>query len=169
MTDAAHSTPLAKSRAASSLGLAYAAFVGLGVIWGANFIFVKWAIVSISPAQIVLLRVLFGFLPLLAFALATRALRWRDLRHASAIPSLSTSRKQGSDGLVPSDHLGETLDQRQQSRFRHGRHQFVEHASLPDIAGHKRLPRQPRGDRNVCSRQSKAAPRRQDAAGDREA
>ena len=64
------------------LGLAYAAFAGLGLIWGLNFIFVKWAVHLISPAQIVLLRVLFGFLPLFAFAVATRALRWRDWQHA---------------------------------------------------------------------------------------
>jgi drug/metabolite transporter (DMT)-like permease len=82
LTNAAASAPVAKPRTAPSLSLAYAAFVGLGVIWGANFIFVKWAVASISPAQIVLLRVLFGFLPLLGYALATRALRWRDLRHA---------------------------------------------------------------------------------------
>lgn len=78
---AAVSSPRVASRFGSGLGLAYAAFLGLGAIWGANFIFVKWAVASISPAQIVLLRVLFGFLPLLAFALATGALHWRDLRH----------------------------------------------------------------------------------------
>lgn len=64
------------------VGLAYAAFAGLGLIWGLNFIFVKWAVHLISPAQIALLRVLFGFLPLFAFAVATGALRWRDWRHA---------------------------------------------------------------------------------------
>ena len=42
----------------------------------------KWAAASITPSQIVLLRIVFGFLPLLIFALATRSLRWRDLRHA---------------------------------------------------------------------------------------
>ena len=41
----------------------------------------KWAAASITPAQIVLLRVVFGFLPLLIFALATRSLHWRYLRH----------------------------------------------------------------------------------------
>lgn len=66
----------------SGLGLAYTAFLALGLIWGANFIFVKWALVTISPSQIVFLRVLFGLLPLLAYALATRALHWRDIRHA---------------------------------------------------------------------------------------
>ena len=60
---------------------AYGAFALLGLIWGSNFIFVKWAAASISPPQIVLLRVVFGFLPLLVFALATRSLRWRHLRH----------------------------------------------------------------------------------------
>ena len=65
----------------SDKGLAYGAFALLGLIWGSNFIFVKWAAASISPAQIVLLRVLFGFLPLLAFALASRALHWRDMRY----------------------------------------------------------------------------------------
>ena len=60
---------------------AYGAFLLLGLIWGSNFIFVKWAAASINPAQIVLLRVLFGFLPLFIFALATRSLHWRHLRH----------------------------------------------------------------------------------------
>jgi drug/metabolite transporter (DMT)-like permease len=74
--------PPAGSRRRSGIGLAYGAFAALGLIWGSNFIFMKWAVLSITPAQIVLLRVLFGFLPLLAFALATKALRWRDWRHA---------------------------------------------------------------------------------------
>lgn len=60
---------------------AYAAFALLGVIWGSNFIFMKWAVAWISPSQIVVLRVLFGFLPILIFALASRSLSWRHLRH----------------------------------------------------------------------------------------
>ena len=55
---------------------AYLAFALLGVIWGSNFIFMKWAADDISPSQIVLLRVVFGFLPIFFFALAKRALRW---------------------------------------------------------------------------------------------
>jgi drug/metabolite transporter (DMT)-like permease len=35
-----------------------------------------------QPGKIVLLRVIFGFLPLLVVALATRSLSWRDWRHA---------------------------------------------------------------------------------------
>ncbi|MDM8349533.1 DMT family transporter [Pseudomonas sp. sp1636] len=61
--------------------LAYAAFALLGLIWGSNFIFMKWAAQWISPAQITLLRVLCGFLPILCLALAMRVLSWRHLRH----------------------------------------------------------------------------------------
>ena len=43
---------------------AYLVFALLGVIWGSNFIFVKWAAEHVSPGQIVLLRVVFGFLPI---------------------------------------------------------------------------------------------------------
>lgn len=61
---------------------AYGAFVLLGLIWGSNFIFMKWAAASIKPAQIVLLRVIFGFVPLFAFALISRSLIWQHMRHA---------------------------------------------------------------------------------------
>ena len=61
---------------------AYLAFALLGVIWGSNFIFMKWAAEDISPSQIVLLRVVFGFLPIFLFALAKRALRWEHIRYA---------------------------------------------------------------------------------------
>jgi drug/metabolite transporter (DMT)-like permease len=69
-------------RDAAFLAGAYAAFALLGLIWGSNFIFMKWAAALISPAQMVLLRVLFGFLPLLVLALAMRSLRWRHWRYA---------------------------------------------------------------------------------------
>ena len=62
--------------------LAYIAFAFLGLIWGSNFIFVKWAAVYITPGQIVLLRVLFGLVPVLLYALATKALSWQHARHA---------------------------------------------------------------------------------------
>jgi drug/metabolite transporter (DMT)-like permease len=57
------------------------AFLLLGLIWGSNFLFMKWAVAFISPAQVVFLRVLFGFLPILGLALYRRTLRWTDLRH----------------------------------------------------------------------------------------
>jgi len=43
---------------------AYLAFAMLGVIRGSNFIFMKWAAKEVSPSQIVLLRVAFGFVPM---------------------------------------------------------------------------------------------------------
>jgi drug/metabolite transporter (DMT)-like permease len=61
---------------------AYLAFAALGLIWGTNFMFVKWASVDLTAAQIVFLRTLFGFLPLFVFALFRGALNWRHLRHA---------------------------------------------------------------------------------------
>ncbi len=61
--------------------LAYLAFGLLGLVWGTNFIFMKWAAALITPGQIVLLRVLFGFLPVLLLALSSGSLRWRHLRH----------------------------------------------------------------------------------------
>ena len=61
---------------------AYPAFALLGLIWGTNFLFMKWASVLITPTQIVFLRVLFGFAPLFIYALLSRSLQWRQLRHA---------------------------------------------------------------------------------------
>lgn len=47
---------------------AYTALILLGVIWGSNFIFMKWATALITPSQTVFLRVLFGFIPLVLMA-----------------------------------------------------------------------------------------------------
>lgn len=57
------------------------AFVALGVIWGSNFIFMKWASETISPQQITLLRVLFGLLPVLAYGVVRGVFRRGHLRH----------------------------------------------------------------------------------------
>lgn len=57
------------------------AFSLLGGIWGSNFIFMKWAAEVVTPAQVTLLRVLCGFAPILAYALATRSLKWAHLRY----------------------------------------------------------------------------------------
>lgn len=61
--------------------IAYFAFGLLGVIWGSNFIFMKWAADYITPQQIAFLRVVCGFVPLLIFAVMRGAIRWRDMRH----------------------------------------------------------------------------------------
>lgn len=44
------------------------AFWVLGLIWGANFIYMKMAVALISPLQLVLLRVLCGFLPVALYS-----------------------------------------------------------------------------------------------------
>lgn len=70
------------------------AFVLLGLIWGSNFLFMKWAVAVITPVQVVFLRVLFGFVPILLLALYRRALRKSDLRHWPhfvAMSALATS------------------------------------------------------------------------------
>lgn len=58
-----------------------AAFLLLALIWSANFIFVQWAAVYVTPLQITLLRVVLGFLPIFALGLVTGALRWSHARH----------------------------------------------------------------------------------------
>lgn len=61
--------------------LAYLAFLLLGLIWGSNFLFMKWAAVWITPGQIVLLRIAFGFLPILLLAMWRGVLNWHHVRH----------------------------------------------------------------------------------------
>ncbi|MFI2116638.1 DMT family transporter [Streptomyces rubiginosohelvolus] len=60
---------------------AVAAYIALGMIWGFSFLFMHMAAAFISPAQTTLLRVAFGAVPVLVFALVTRSLAWRHLRH----------------------------------------------------------------------------------------
>lgn len=60
---------------------AHAALVLVGLVWGSNYIFIKMATAVLPPMQVVLLRVAAGFLPLLAVALVTGALRRDQLRH----------------------------------------------------------------------------------------
>lgn len=62
--------------------LAVAAYVALGVVWGSNFVFMKLAAPHISAGQTTLLRLVFGVVPILLFALATGAVRRWHLRHA---------------------------------------------------------------------------------------
>jgi drug/metabolite transporter (DMT)-like permease len=57
-------------------------FLALGLIWGTNFLSMKWASETISAGQIALLRVLFGFLPVALYALSQGALSRTHLRHA---------------------------------------------------------------------------------------
>lgn len=61
---------------------AVAAYLGLGLVWGTNFVFMTLAAPYLSAAQTTLLRVAFGLLPVLVFALATRSIARWHLRHA---------------------------------------------------------------------------------------
>jgi drug/metabolite transporter (DMT)-like permease len=73
---------------------ALVAFVALGVIWGSNFIFMKWSSAALTPGQIAVSRVLFGFAPLLAFAAARGDMRLAHARHwyhFAAMSLLATS------------------------------------------------------------------------------
>lgn len=61
--------------------LTYVVFALLGLIWGSNFIYMKWASALITPAQITLLRVFFGFLPLIVVAWRKRVIHRDQVRH----------------------------------------------------------------------------------------
>lgn len=58
------------------------AWLALGITWGSNFIFMKWATDLISPEQVVLARVALGFVPVLAYALAKKQLKVVHYKHA---------------------------------------------------------------------------------------
>jgi len=60
---------------------AYTALILLGVIWGSNFIFMKWATALITPSQTVFLRVLFGFIPLVFIAWRHKVITWDQLAY----------------------------------------------------------------------------------------
>lgn len=56
-------------------------FALLGLFWGSNFIYMKWAAELITPAQITLLRVFFGFLPLALVAWRKGVIHRDQVRH----------------------------------------------------------------------------------------
>jgi drug/metabolite transporter (DMT)-like permease len=60
---------------------AHVLFAVLGLVWGSNFLFMKWAAETISPGQVTLLRVLFGFVPVAAYAISRGALSRGHVRH----------------------------------------------------------------------------------------
>ena len=65
---------------AGNMNKAFVAWVALGLIWGSNFIFMKWAAELISPAQVVFVRVLIGFIPVLIYALIAKQLRLSHMK-----------------------------------------------------------------------------------------
>lgn len=62
--------------------LPFVAFIFLGVIWGSNFIYMKWATEYISSLQVVFLRVLFGFVPVLLYGIYLKVLKLSHLKHS---------------------------------------------------------------------------------------
>ncbi|WP_158279470.1 hypothetical protein [Falsochrobactrum shanghaiense] len=88
---------------------AWLAFCFLGLVCGSNFIFVKWAAEYITPAQITLLRVVFGFLPVFLFALLRGELRWSRARHHQRSMPMSAAphplrREMTNEDLLRSSH-----------------------------------------------------------------
>ncbi|MDO7383818.1 DMT family transporter [Acinetobacter baumannii] len=68
---------------------AYAALVLLGIIWGSNFLYMKWATDLISPAQTVFIRIFFAFLLILIVALYTKSISFKQLRHLKHFITMS--------------------------------------------------------------------------------
>ena len=74
--------------------VATAAFVALGVIWGSNFIFIKWASETLTAGQVTFLRAVCGFLPIFLYAVVRGVLdrsHVRFLHHFLAMSVLATS------------------------------------------------------------------------------
>lgn len=57
------------------------AWLTLGIIWGSNFIFMKWATNYITPEQVVLARVALGFGPVFIYAAVKGQLKLIHLKH----------------------------------------------------------------------------------------
>ncbi len=61
-------------------GKDWLAFLGLGLIWGSSFLWIKIAVQEIGPFTLVAFRLLFGILGLLTVAVYTRARFPREMR-----------------------------------------------------------------------------------------
>lgn len=53
----------------------------LALIWGSNFMLMKIAVEHVSPTQVVLIRVAFGFIPVFAYALFKREVKFAHVKH----------------------------------------------------------------------------------------
>lgn len=62
--------------------LPFIAFCTLGIVWGSNFIYMKWANELISPIQIIFIRVLFGLIPVFIYAYSKKVLKLEHLKHS---------------------------------------------------------------------------------------
>lgn len=61
--------------------LPIAAFWFLGIVWGSNFIYMKMASEYLSASQIVLFRVLFGFIPVAFYSYYSGAIKKSHIKH----------------------------------------------------------------------------------------
>lgn len=64
------------------INIFYIIYLVLAIVWGTNYITTKWAAALISPPQIVLLRVFFGLIPVIIYALVTRQLKIQHLKYS---------------------------------------------------------------------------------------
>lgn len=53
----------------------------LGIVWGSNFIYMKWASIYLFPMQVVLVRVLFGFIPVFFYAYSLKVMKKEHLKY----------------------------------------------------------------------------------------
>ncbi|QDK39371.1 DMT family transporter [Bdellovibrio sp. NC01] len=65
-----------------TLNYNYVVYWFLGLLWGTNFLFMKMAVQVIQPAQVALLRIIFGMVPIIAFGLINKSLKLEHLRHS---------------------------------------------------------------------------------------
>ncbi|MEJ5056478.1 DMT family transporter [Sphingobacterium sp. MYb382] len=56
-------------------------FCSLGIIWGSNFLYMKYAAKYISATQIVFLRVVLALIPILIYAWSTKSIKKAHLRY----------------------------------------------------------------------------------------
>lgn len=61
---------------------AIVAWLALGLIWGTNFVLIKWSTEVASPMQVAFVRVFVGFLTVGSYALLTKQLYFNQLRHS---------------------------------------------------------------------------------------
>ncbi|MFF1946861.1 DMT family transporter [Rhodococcus qingshengii] len=83
-------TPVRRSKSDDRRG-ASVACLALGVVWGTSFVFTHLAAQHFSAAQTTPLRVVFGLIPVVLFALATGAYRLWHLQHLQHFLVMSVS------------------------------------------------------------------------------
>jgi len=75
------SESLTQMRKSSQVSWPIVVFWATGVMWGGNFLFMKWAADVVSPTQVTLFRIVFGFLPVALYAYVTKALSLQHLKY----------------------------------------------------------------------------------------